>query len=157
MPRYFLTNNEHKKTTLTLHSEGQTAVSIEKNTAHSRNPLLDKLEIIAEAIGGLLEGKSSFSQSELRSLAPHTADDTHAQNKVRRTIATVSRMFTNVTSRRPPEERAPPTTFRKKNTYFSIVCLSTRKKTGARSEHLLRPMKYCQPYKSPFAGLFCYT
>ena len=60
---------EHKKTTLTLHSEGQTAVSIEKNTAHSRNPLLDKLEIIAEAIGGLLEGKSSFSQSELRSLA----------------------------------------------------------------------------------------
>ena len=69
MPRYFLTNKEHKKTTLTLHSEGQTAVSIEKNTAHSRNPLLDKLEIIAEAIGGLLEGKSSFSQSELRSLA----------------------------------------------------------------------------------------
>ncbi|MFR7498855.1 MAG: hypothetical protein ACLUVZ_16980 [Bacteroides stercoris] len=30
---------------------------------------MDKLEIIAEAIGGLLEGKSSFSQSELRSLA----------------------------------------------------------------------------------------
>ncbi|WP_301281416.1 hypothetical protein [Bacteroides uniformis] len=27
------------------------------------------MEIIAEAIGGLLEGKSSFSQSELRSLA----------------------------------------------------------------------------------------
>lgn len=68
MPRYFLTNNEHKKTTLTTHS-GKTAVSIEKNTAHSRNPLLDKLEIIAEAIGGLLEGKSSFSQSELRSLS----------------------------------------------------------------------------------------
>jgi len=66
---YFLTNNEHKKTTLTLQSGGQNAVSIEKNTAHSRNPLLDQLEIIAEAIGGLLEGKSSFSQSELRSLA----------------------------------------------------------------------------------------
>ena len=62
-------NNEHKKTTLTLQSGGQNAVSIEKNTAHSRNPLLDQLEIIAEAIGGLLEGKSSFSQSELRSLA----------------------------------------------------------------------------------------
>lgn len=58
-----------KKVTLTLYSEGQNAVSIEKNTAHSRNPLLDQLEIIAEAIGGLLEGKSSFSQSELRSLA----------------------------------------------------------------------------------------
>ena len=69
LPRYFLTNNEHKKTTLTLQSGGQNAVSIEKNTAHSRNPLLDQLEIIAEAIGGLLEGKSSFSQSELRSLA----------------------------------------------------------------------------------------
>ena len=69
MPRYFLTNNEHKKTTLTLQSGGQNAVSIEKNTAHSRNPLLDQLEIIAEAIDYLLKGKSSFSQSELRSLA----------------------------------------------------------------------------------------
>ena len=69
MPRCFLTNNEHKKTTLTLQSGGQNAVSIEKNTAHSRNPLLDQLEIIAEAIDYLLKGKSSFSQSELRSLA----------------------------------------------------------------------------------------
>ncbi|WP_455589887.1 hypothetical protein [Bacteroides rodentium] len=30
---------------------------------------MDQLEIIAEAIGGLLEGKTSFSQSELRGLA----------------------------------------------------------------------------------------
>ena len=69
MPRYFLTNNEHKKTTLTLKGGGKNAVSIEKNTAQSRNPLLDQLEIIAEAIDYLLKGKSSFSQSELRSLA----------------------------------------------------------------------------------------
>ena len=123
MPRYFLTNNEHKKTTLTLQSGGQNAVSIEKNTAHSRNPLLDQLEIIAEAIGGLLEGKSSFSQSELS--GPHKADDTYAQNKVRRVIATVSQMFTNVTSRRPPKERAPPATFYKKITYFTIVGFSS--------------------------------
>ena len=97
-----------------------------KNTAHSRNPLLDQLEIIAEAIGGLLEGKSSFSQSELRSLV-HKADDTYAQNKVRRVIATVSQMFTNVTVEVPPKERAPPATFYK-NTYFSIVSFSSQTK-----------------------------
>ena len=56
---------------------------------------------------------------------PHTADDTHAQNKVRRVIATVSQMFTNVTSRRPPKERAPPATFYKKITYFTIVGFSS--------------------------------
>lgn len=54
---------------MTLHSEGQTAVNIEKDTAHSRNPLLDELEIIAEAIDDLLKGKSSFTDSELRGLA----------------------------------------------------------------------------------------
>ena len=116
MPRYFLTNNEHKKTTLTLQSGGQNAVSIEKNTAHSRNPLLDQLEIIAEAIGGLLEGKSSFSQSELRSLA-HIRQMTR-MHKVRRVIATVSQMFTNVASEGTHKERAPPSTFFKKNHIF---------------------------------------
>ena len=117
MPRYFLTNNEHKKTTLTLHSEGQTAVSIEKNTAHSRNPLLDKLEIIAEAIGGLLK-ENRLSPKANCAVWPHTADDTHAQNKVQRTIATVSQMFTNVASEGTHKERAPPSTFFKKNHIF---------------------------------------
>ena len=58
-----------KKVTFTLRSGDKDAVNIEKDTAHSRNPLLDQLEIIAEAIDYLLKGKSSFSQSELRSLA----------------------------------------------------------------------------------------
>ena len=34
-------------------------------------------------------------------------------------------MFTTVTSRRPPKERAPPATFYKKITYFTIVGFSS--------------------------------
>lgn len=41
---------------------------MEKDATHSRNPLLDKLEIIAEAIGELLKDRPSLSESELRAL-----------------------------------------------------------------------------------------
>ncbi len=53
---------------MTLQSGGQNAVSIEKNTAHSRYPLLDQLEIIAEAIGGLLVSMKPSSEMANRVL-----------------------------------------------------------------------------------------
>ena len=44
------------------------ALDIEKDAAHSKNPLLDQLEIIAEAIGELLKDRPRPSESERRSL-----------------------------------------------------------------------------------------
>lgn len=69
LPPFTKYRNENQKTILTLRSGGETAVHLEKDAAHSKNPLLDQLEIIAEALSLLLGEKNSFTESEQRSLA----------------------------------------------------------------------------------------
>ena len=61
--------NYVKKLTLTLRTGDQTAVDLEMATAHSKSPLLDELEIIAEALAFLLKDKEHFTNSEKRKLS----------------------------------------------------------------------------------------
>ncbi len=67
--RFLIYHNHVKKLALSLRNGDENAVDIEIDATHRKNPLLDELEIIAEAITFLLKDKKDFTSSEKRKLS----------------------------------------------------------------------------------------